>query len=402
MSSRHYSRHLVLEKGESHLLLGARGTGKSTLVNSQIPQDKTFSIDLLKPSEEDRLSQDPELLIRLVKQLPPAVTHVFIDEIQKVPSLLDVVHHLIEKTNRKFILTGSSARKLKRGSANLLAGRALAQFLFPLTSFELGEDFDLKKALSYGTLPKVWASSSERSQRKFLETYALIYLKEEVQLEQIVRVIDPFRKFLFVAAQVNGKPLNFDAIARDVGVDGKTVKNYFQILEDTLLGFFLEAFDTSVRKRLRKAPKFFFFDVGVARALARQLTVPLSPGSYAWGDAFEHFLLTEMKRLSAYSGNQFEFSYIRSERDVEIDVICERPGQTQLMIEIKSTTKITAEDTKSLSTLGREISPKAELVVFSNDPIEQKLGGVLCLPWQEGLARFFTGPDISDFRAPPR
>lgn len=190
-----YLRHLKLDLKESHLLLGARGTGKSTLVSHQLDKKSLLMIDLLNPTEEDRLARDPEQLIRQVQALPSSVTHVFINEIQKLPQLLDVVHHLIENSPKKFLLTGSSARRLKRGVANLLAGRALAQFLFPLTSFELGSDFHLEKALSYGTLPKIWVTESSSTQRKFLETYALVYLKEEIQTEQVVRTVDPLDSF---------------------------------------------------------------------------------------------------------------------------------------------------------------------------------------------------------------
>lgn len=392
-----YLRHLNLEKNVSQLLLGPRGTGKSTLTKSQFSGDSVHYIDLLIPSEEDRFARDPDLLIRVVDAFQGRISHVVIDEIQKVPALLDVCHHLIESTPIHFILTGSSARKLKRGGANLLAGRALSQFLYPFTVFELETSFDLHKALNWGMLPKVWNIGSEKLKRKFLETYALTYLKEEIQAEQLVRAVDPFRKFLSIAAQMNGKLINFNSIAKDIGVDGKTVKNYFQILEDTMIGSFLEPYNSSVRKRFRKSPKFYFFDVGVQRALSRQTTINLVEETFAWGNAFEHFVITQIMQLSTYSGNQFEFCFAMSENDVEIDLICDRPGKVPLLVEIKSTKKITAAHVKSLLGLGRDISPDGELLLLSCDPLSQNMNGVSCLYWRDGLKKYFGGPDIADF-----
>lgn len=393
-----YSRLLDLDLNESHLLLGARGTGKSTFLRRLFDDpNQILWIDLLKPEVEDRYRLDPQLLERQCAGLDSIVKYVVVDEIQKVPSLLDVVHLLIESTDLRFILTGSSARKLKRGSANLLAGRALANFLFPLSFIELSEDFELSTALSYGTLPKIWTTKSDKTRRKFLETYALTYIKEEVQAEQLTRLLDPFRRFLAVAAQMNGKIINFQKIASDVGVDPKTVRNYFEILEDTLIGFLLEAYDKSTRKRLRKSSKFYFFDPGVARSLANELTIPLVQGTYAWGASFEHFIICEMQRLISYSGNQFELAYCRTENGVEIDVVCLRPGLPPLLIEIKSTHKIKPEAAKSLLSLGPTIDAKAEKVILSNDPLPQLIDGVQCYPWKTGLRKLFVGPDIEQF-----
>ena len=275
-----FERILKVEFSENMLLLGPRSTGKSTYLKEKLSKTNAFWINLLLPKTEDAYARDPERLIREVNALPAATTHVVIDEIQKVTSLLDVVHVLIESSDKVFILTGSSARKLKAGSANLLAGRALVHHMYPLTHSELGDKFDISTAMKFGTLPRIWNLKSDSARRKMLETYALTYLNEEIRAEQIVRNLDPFRKFLEVAAQMNGKVINFSAIAQDVGVDEKTVQSYFQVLEDTLIGFFVEPFHTSVRKKINKAPKFFFFDTGVKRALARQLTLDLVPSTY--------------------------------------------------------------------------------------------------------------------------
>ena len=394
-------RHLNLPLGENILLLGPRATGKSTLLRECYDPAATYWIDLLLPSIEDRFARDPERLIREVHALPSSVSTVVIDEIQKVPSLLDVVHALIEapdqKIKKQFVLTGSSARKLKTGSANLLAGRALAYSLFPFTSFELGPQFDLTSALKYGTLPKVSQLKTEASRRKTLETYALTYINEEIRAEQSVRALDPFRKFLQVAAQSNGKIVNFSAIAKDVHVDEKTVRKYFEVLEDTLIGFFLESFHTSVRKKVGMAPKFYFFDTGVTRALARSLTLDLEAGSYSWGNAFEHFVILECKRLISYSGNQFELNFLRTYEDKEIDLVVQRPGKPLLLIEIKSSTEIKSEHIETLLDLRNLIDIPSECVLFSRDPVAQVIEGVRCLPWQQGLREYFTGPDLPQF-----
>ena len=392
-----YIRLLKLEKDQSILLLGPRGTGKSTLLRAIYPKASTFWIDLLLPSTEDRYARDPERLLREVNALPEEISTVVIDEIQKVPALLDVVHSLIESTSKTFILTGSSARKLKAGSANLLAGRALAYPLFPLTNFELGDAFDLQDALKYGTLPKILTLKTDSAKRKTLETYALTYINEEIRAEQVVRALDPFRKFLEVAAQGNGKIINFASIAKDVGVDEKTVRKYFEILDDTLIGFFIDAFHTSVRKKVGLAPKFYFFDTGVARVLARNLTVGLEPGSYPWGSAFEHFVILECKRLIAYSGNQFDLNFLRTYEDKEIDLVVRRPGKPLLLLEIKSSERVTIDHVKTLVDLSEIIDAPSEMVLFSCDPVSQIIDGVRCVHWQQGLRDYFTGPDLTEF-----
>jgi predicted AAA+ superfamily ATPase len=392
-----FIRLLKLEKDQSILLLGPRGTGKSTLLRALYPKVSTFWIDLLLPSTEDRYARDPERLLREVNALPDQISTVVIDEIQKVPALLDVVHSLIESTSKTFILTGSSARKLKAGSANLLAGRALAYPLFPLTNFELGETFDLQDALKYGTLPKILTLKTDSAKRKTLETYALTYINEEIRAEQIVRALDPFRKFLEVAAQGNGKIINFASIAKDVGVDEKTVRKYFEILEDTLIGFFIDAYHTSVRKKVGLAPKFYFFDTGVSRVLARNLTVGIEPGSYTWGNSFEHFVILECKRLIAYSGNQFDLNFLRTYEDKEIDLVVRRPGKPLLLIEIKSSESVMIEHVKTLVDLSEIIDAPSEKALFSCDPVSQIIDGVRCVHWRQGLRDYFSGPDLTEF-----
>lgn len=384
-------RLLQLEKEYNLLIFGARGVGKSTLVaNTFRPRDCLY-INLLDAEEDDRLSRNPNELIKLVGGMPDSLTHVVIDEIQKIPKLLDVVHLLIEsrECDKYFILTGSSARKLKAAGVNLLAGRAFVSHLYPFSYLELGDEFSLGNALSYGMLPKVVEFSNDKSKQRFLQAYTLTYLKEEIWAEQFIKNLDPFRKFLEVAAQSNGKIINYSNIARDVGADDKTVKNYFSILEDTLLGVVLEPFQHSFRKRLRAMPKFYFFDVGVVRALSHMLSVPPTEGTSYYGDLFESFIIMECIKLESYGQLDYRFSYLMTADGVEIDLVVERPGKPLLLIEIKSGDNIDAIKLRALKELSKEIGD-CEAVCFSNDPRRKKIGTIMVYPWQDGIAEFFT------------
>ncbi len=264
---KNFPRLLTLPKEHSLFLFGARNSGKSTLVK-EVYADSSIIIDLLKKKTEARFARNPDALYDIVKALPETTTHVIIDEVQKNPKLLDVVHDLMSDTKKCFVMTGSSARKLKQGGANLLAGRAFVYHMYPLTHIELGDTFNLDHALHWGTLPEIFTLDIDEMKKEFLYAYAHTYLKEEIWNEHFIRDLDPFRRFLEVAAQCNGQLINFSNIARDVGVSDKTIKSYYSILEDTLIGFFLEPYHASFRKRLSHQPKFYLFDTGVTRALA--------------------------------------------------------------------------------------------------------------------------------------
>ena len=269
-----FRRLLQTTRQNSFFLFGARGTGKTTYIRNEFNPDAVLYIDLLDAEIEDAYRRTPQRLERQIRALPQTVEWVLIDEVQRAPRLLDVVHRLIERTDKRFVLTGSSSRKLRRGASNLLAGRAFVYNLFPLTVPELEDAFDLEDALRWGTLPGIYALEANEDKQSYLRAYALTYLKEEIVAEQIVRRLDPFRQFLEVAAQSNGTIINYANIARDVGADPKTVISYFSILEDTLVGFLLPAFHRSIRKQQRTNPKFYFFDTGVKRSLDRTLDVP--------------------------------------------------------------------------------------------------------------------------------
>ncbi|MGE3919548.1 MAG: ATP-binding protein [Gammaproteobacteria bacterium] len=385
-----FRRLLVLPKKQSLFLFGARNTGKSTLLRHCFDGKNSLWLDLLQPSEEDQFLRNPELLISMVNALSDDVHYVVIDEIQKVPKLLDIVHSLIESSNKIFIMSGSSARKLKYGGANLLAGRAFIYHLYPLSFLELGSHFELNTALRFGTLPTISVLENDESRIKFLQAYALTYLKEEVWGEQIIRRYEPFRRFLEIAAQCNGKIINYKNISRDVGVDDKTIKSYFNILEDTLVGYLLEPFETSFRKRFSLKPKFYYFDLGVSRALARQLSIPLSPQTSAYGEAFEHFIILEAFKLASYYHSEFRFSYLRTKDDAEIDLIVERPGQPVLFIEIKSATEIKSGQLSTLRKLAKDFGD-CEAVCFADIKRSIQLDDILVLPWREGLKKYFGG-----------
>ena len=375
-----------LSRSNSFFILGPRGSGKSTLIKQGYSK-KSLYIDFLDPQVEDRYRLNPSLLKQeLAGQ--KQYQRVIIDEVQKLPRILDLVHQIIEEKNIPFILSGSSARKLKRGGANLLAGRAFVFYLHPFTALELGAQFDLNKALCWGLLPYQLKLKTDNDREEYLKAYALSYLKEEIQMEQIVRKLNPFRKFLEVAGQMNGKIINFSKIARDIGVDTTTVQNYYSILQETLIGFYLRAYHTSIRKSQRLAPKFYLFDTGVCRALKGTLSLPLLPQTYEFGEAFEHFIILEIIKLAEYSRKSWKYFYLLTKDGAEIDLIIERPGDQTLCIEIKSTENIRESDLKNLIHLGADM-PQSKLYCLSRDPIRKQIKNVLCMEWQEGIREIF-------------
>jgi len=381
-----FKRIVKLSKTHSFFLFGARATGKSTLIEEHFPaQKKALWVDLLDPELEERLSNQP-LFLKAMIEAAPQQHWVVIDEIQKVPELLNVVHSLSKIKTLKFALTGSSARKLKRGGANLLAGRAFNYVCHPLLHTELANRFSLQEVLRFGSLPEVF-SLEEAEKADYLRAYVDTYFKEEIVAEQIVRKLKPFKNFLQVAAQMNGKILNLNKISRDVGVDHTTVQTYFEVLEDTLIGFLLEPFAESIRKRQRQAAKFYYFDLGVTRALKRSLSLPVTPGTYEYGELFEQFIILEIKRLADYTKPDWRFSYLRTKDNAEIDLLIERPGMKRAAIEIKSTSRVESlkdPRTRVFAALVKDLE-KTDGFVFSQDPLERKLEGIWYLPWQKGM-----------------
>jgi predicted AAA+ superfamily ATPase len=376
-------RLVTLENYNSLFLFGARGVGKSTLLRHRVQSTAFASINLLSDAEFYSLSQRPESLRdRLSKA--PAGSLVIIDEVQRVPALLNMVHLLIEEHGLKFILTGSSSRKLRRGNANLLAGRADLYELFPLTHTELGGAFDLSSALDWGTLPSLITRTTNQAKIDYLQSYVDTYLKEEIVAEQLVRNLPPFRRFLDVAAQMNGKIVNFSAIAREIGTTSDTVKQYFSILEETHIGYCLPAFHSSVRKQIIQAPKFYFFDCGVPRAILRTNEASLREDTSAYGDAFEHFIFLELLRLSSYKRNRAQFFYLKTKDNAEIDIIIDLPNKPLTLVKVKSSHNIHPEDLSGFAKLGSDF-PNAAMFCLSRDPVEKEIRGVRVMPWQQGL-----------------
>ena len=370
-------------------MFGARGTGKTLLLQNSFSKKDTLFIDLLDVKLFEQFVMDIGRFEALINTKENRKKRVVIDEVQKMPRLLDIVHSQIQKTKRQFVLTGSSSRRLKQKGTNLLAGRAWVYHLYPFTSVELGRKFNLTKALEQGTLPDSILAKKPSEAREYLMSYVGTYLEKEIQQERWVRRLHPFRKFLSITAQMNGQIINKSKIARDVGVDDVTISNYFEILEDTLLGVTLPAFHRSVRKSQRQASKFYFIDTGIPRALSKTLSVKLLPQTSAFGVAFEHWVFLEIIKYASYTRKDWSFSYLRTKEDVEIDLIIERPESRLLLIEIKSTNTVTEEDAQALETLGKDVDKKADRWLISNDPLERRFGSTRALHWKKAMNILF-------------
>jgi len=371
----------------SFFIFGARGTGKSTFLKQKFITKECVYIDLLLPENETKYSLAPDVLTREIAALSFRPKWIIIDEVQKVPKILDLVHSLIETRKLKFILTGSSARKLKRGAANMLAGRANVYQLFPLTTQELGE-VTLEEILRWGCLPAIFSFNSDREKKSFLNAYIQTYFAEEVRAEQIVRKLDPFRAFLPILGQVSGKIINHKKIADEIGVSTATVQSYFQIVEDTLLGFYLPAFHLSVRKSQRLSPKFYLFDTGVKKALEQSLNQEVSARTSVYGELFESFFINEVVRMSSYLEKYFRFSYYATKNNVEVDLVLSR-GRSHCLVEIKSSTRIDPTEVRSLQETLSAFPSGTKAFYVSNDESHQKMGKIECVHWNKFLLKTF-------------
>jgi predicted AAA+ superfamily ATPase len=360
-------------------------------------------IDLLRDRDFITYQKNPGLLydqaLSILSPGGPAQQWIVVDEVQRVPQILNEVHRVLESAEAHgkifFALTGSSARKLRRGGANLLGGRALVNNLCPLTAAELGRDFDLQSTLNWGSLPYVATESDETTRRELLDSYYATYLREEIKEEQVVRQLDPFTRFLEVAAQTSGQIVNYAAIARDCQVGEKAVARYYQILEDTLLGMMIPSFDRSIRQQQSKSPRFYLFDLGVQRALSGTLNVPVTPQSYGYGRVFEQFLVLEIYRLNSYLRKRYKVSYLRTKDDAEVDLVVERPGEGYVLLEIKSTQNASVQHGKHVQAFTREL-PKSEGWVVSLDEHDRAEGTLRFLHWRSALDLLF--PELKALR----
>jgi len=363
---------------ESCFLWGARQTGKSTLLRLTFADARY--IDLLKSDEFERFNRRPALLREELSLLPEGEL-VIIDEIQKLPVLLDEIHWLMTNRNLRFIMSGSSARKLVRSGANLLGGRALRKRLYPLVSAEI-PDFDLVKACNNGMIPRHYLTENAT---KRLQAYIGDYLQEEIKAEALTRNLTTFSRFMEVAALSNGEVLNYSNIASECGVSAVTVKEYFAILVETLIGFTFPAFTHRVKRRVIQSPRFFYFDVGIANFLLKRSR--LRPGSPEFGHAFEHFIIQEIIAYHGYSEKSGNISYWRTTSGYEVDVII---GDAEVAIEIKSSEEVQSRHTRGLKAFSEEF-PDARLIMVSLDKMPRLMNGIEIYPALEFLARLWNG-----------
>jgi len=383
-----YKRIINLELCQKHscFLWGARQTGKSTLLRERFPNAVVY--DLLLADEYRRYLQDPTLIRQELSHRGLDGTNqtdpVVIDEIQKVPDLLDEIHWMMERQGLRFILCGSSARKVKRGHANLLGGRAPALHLHPLTSAEI-PDFDLARALNQGLLPPHYLGGPERLLR---DAYVGNYLREEIAAEAAVRNLPAFGRFLEIAAITNGEMVVFQNIARDCGVSAPTVKAYFELLEETLLGKFVPSYTRRARRRVIQAPRFYFLDVGVVGALTRRGRI--EPGSELWGRAFEHFLFMELSAWRDYR-SAAPIAYWRTTSQIEVDFIL---GDGATAVEVKACRQANDHDLRGLRAFKEEHHPRRSILVSMDAKPRRTEDGIEILPWTEFLRELWSAQEL--------
>ena len=375
-----YNRKQIFEglDKESAFLWGARQTGKSTLLKILYPDSLYF--DLLLSEEYNRFIGN-EGLLRQIVESSVKKGPVIIDEIQRIPQLLNEVHWLIVNKNIQFILSGSSPRKILKSGGNLLGGRAIRYELFPLSYSEI-DDFDLIHALNYGLLPRHYLS---KNPQRLINAYIGSFLKDEIAKEANIRNIPSFSKFLEVASFSNGEIVNYANIATDCGVSAPTVKEYFQILEDTLVGRFIPSFQKKPKRRVILSPKFYFFDMGIANNLMKRGEIKY--GSDTFGHAFEHFIFNELIAHRHYSGIDYQLSYWRTASQYEVDFIL---GNNEIAIEVKSTEQASSKHFKGLKAFSEEYKAK-RLIVVSNDKYYRRVNTIEIFPWVDFLNQLWAG-----------
>ena len=378
--------NIDLPPQQSAFLWGPRKTGKTTYLKAQFPDSLVY--DFLKTDLFLEFSKRPSLLREqiLAKDEDAISSPIILDEVQKVPQLLDEVHWLIENTGLSFIMCGSSARKLKRGKANLLGGRAWRYEMFPFVSAELGK-LDLLKALNRGLIP---AHYFQDTYKKSLRAYTQDYLKEEVFDEGLTRNIPAFSRFFDAMGFSHGELTNFSNIARECAVDSKTVKEYYQILKDTLLGEFIEPFKKRQNRQvISRTSKFYLFDVGVAGTITKRHV--RQERGVDFGKAFEHFILMEIKAHNSYHEIDYEINFWRTKSGLEVDFIL---GRGEIAIEVKGSGSIQNKDLRPINAFVETYDPRKALVVC-NEKEERLVGKILITPWRKFLRDLWNGKIIS-------
>lgn len=370
---------------ESVFLFGARQTGKTTLLLNLFPKNKFY--DLLETDTFERLRRNPALLRQELANVGKGEI-VIIDEIQLIPELLNEVHWLITRQGIHFILSGSSARKLRRKGVNTLGGRAVRNILYPLVSAEV-DDFDIIKAVNRGMLPTHYLATSERQVLKRMQAYISVYLKEEIAAEALVRKLASFNRFMEVAALTDGEMVNYNNIAQDCGVDAKTVKEYFAILEETLIGYMVPAFTRTVKRRLNQAPRFYYFDVSLPNYLLHRHDI--QPGGADFGHAFEHLMIQELTAFLGYHDSEAVLSYWHTYSGYEVDAVI---GDADVAIEFKSVREVQSKHLKGLKAF-KEEHPKARLIIVSLDVAPRLFNGVEVMPVNQFLQELWEGRIIS-------
>jgi predicted AAA+ superfamily ATPase len=364
------------DPNQSFFLFGPRGTGKTTWLRQEL--ENAIFIDLLDPESFRNYSARPERLREVVEGQRPGTT-IVIDEIQKVPQLLDVVHQLIEqKSGWRFILTGSSARKLKRTDVDLLAGRAVVKTMHPFMAAELGEEFLLEKALTLGMVPLVLDAPNPE---EAIGAYLALYLREEVQMEGLVRNIGSFNRFLESISFSHGASLNVSEVARDCQVERKTVEGYISILEDLLLAFRIAVFAKRAKRHLASHPKFYLFDSGVFRAV--RPAGPLDAPQEVEGGALEGLVVQHLRAWNAYSGDRCQIYFWRTKSGNEVDFVV-YGEDTFCAIEVKNAAKVHAKMLKGLLSF-KEDYPEAETCLLYRGKEHLKIKGILCQPVEDFL-----------------
>lgn len=367
----------------SFFLFGARGTGKTTYLESALKP--ALALELLSQENYLKYAMDPGLLRRQLTELPDRAW-VWIDEIQRLPELLNEVHWAIEKKKLKFALSGSSARKLRRAGVNLLAGRALSKTFFPFTPSELGKDFDLDACLAWGTVPLVFDRPTDAERKATLKAYVHSYLREEIQAEALVKDLPSFARFLKVAALLHGQELSLSSVARDVGVKRPTVENYFSILEDTLLGYSLRSFESGIRVKERRHPKFYWVDPGIVRALQEEWGAPHASER---GHLFEGYVLTMLRAYQSYADAFDEISYWATPH-LEVDFLIKRESRYHA-IETKSSARHRKEDLDGLRALAGLPKLASRTVVYPEIETQRTEDGILMIGLGELSRRLESG-----------